>query len=205
MIFEPDGWIRLTWSSQEGHFKQKEKVLIVWGEWSMVCEESSPGDKCGRTGRGWEGRALNTTLSNLCFFLAQVNSNLFKVFQNCSVITKSAIYNSSTVVWIMIDGRGTSCRVIRLEAVIGETWWGPSKENRGEDGCGRCLGGTFGVIFWLLNIRDVIIILLCKSPNSFEAHFFWSFLNEIFLNLPLSVVILVFYVSEYKSILCIRV
>ena len=75
---------------------------------------------------------------------------------------------------------------------------GSPAKKAGEDACGRWLGGTFDVIFWLLNIRDVII-LLCESPSTFEVHFFGPFK----WNLPKPTIFcshIGIYISEYKSI-----
>lgn len=68
-------------------------------------------------------------------------------------------------------------------------------------------GDAFDRTFWLLNIREGITcccsvkFLILLKPNFCVRV---SFLNEIFLNLPLSIVILVFYVSKNKSILSTR-
>lgn len=69
----------------------------VVAEWCL-------GVECGRTGRGLRGKGLEHNAEQFVLLLMEVNSELVKALKNCSVLTRSTIYNNNTMVWRRIGG-----------------------------------------------------------------------------------------------------
>ena len=66
-------------------------------------EESSAWGWMWKGGQRLRGKGLEQKAEQFVLYLMQVNSKiLLKVFESCSVITKAATYNSSSMVWSMI-------------------------------------------------------------------------------------------------------